>query len=78
MSFIYLIFHYVQQKYDTVILYLENEGFIDKSALYTAISRAVKRLIIVSKPVILTRIQQKDPGARLSLFMERFNDFEIE
>jgi len=65
-------------QYDTVILYLENEGFIDKSALYTAISRAVKILIIVSKPLILTRIQQKNPDARLSLFMESFNDFEIE
>jgi ATP-dependent exoDNAse (exonuclease V) alpha subunit len=65
-------------QYETVVLYLEDDGIIDRSALYTAISRAVKRLIIVSTPRILTNIQRNKPVERLSLFMERFNDCKIE
>ena len=66
-------------QYDIVVLFLPTDWkIINTKIIYTGISRAVKKCIIVSTPEIFEQIQKNPPEKRISFFMEDFNEYVIE
>lgn len=62
-------------QYPCVIVFIDNSYFCDKKALYTAISRAQKKCIIVTDYADFDKIQRK-LTIKPSLFMRHFNEYE--
>lgn len=68
-------------QYDNIIIFIDkNQTIWDKAALYTAISRAKKRCIIISKYMDFKNIQvnNKSIDSKVSLFMKESNIYEFE
>ena len=68
-------------QFDNIVIFIDiNQNSWDKTALYTAISRAKKNCIIVSKYEDFLKIQNNRRAIddKISLFLKEFNEYEIE
>jgi hypothetical protein len=66
-------------QHDTILFFIQNDmPVLNTRVVYTGISRAIKKCIIVSTPKIFKQVQLNPPEVRMSLFMEEFNDFVLE
>ena len=64
-------------QYDTIVIFIDNaQSCWDKRTLYTAISRAVNRCIIVSSYDSYLAAQRRNNNSKISLFLEMFNKYE--
>jgi len=57
---------------ENVVFFLQS-NWLDIKIPFTAISRAVKKCIVVTTPEIFRDVQRKEPKQIISFFMERFN-----
>jgi exodeoxyribonuclease V alpha subunit len=67
-------------QYDNVVLFIEpNQNIIDKTSLYTAISRARNKCIVVSKKedFVKCQINNNSFDNKVSLFMRRSKKYEL-
>jgi len=67
-------------QYDNVIFFIEpDQTIIDKKSMYTAISRAKERCIIISKEIDFINLQKKGKKLNMknSLFMEESNNYNF-
>jgi len=67
-------------QYDNVVLFIEpNQTIIDKTSLYTAISRARNKCIVVSSKTDFIRCQNNNNSFdnKVSLFMRKSNKYEL-
>jgi exodeoxyribonuclease V alpha subunit len=67
-------------QFDTVLLFIEpNQNIIDKTAIYTAISRSNKRCIIISNENDFIKSQKNNTNVdnKKSLFMVESDEFEL-
>ena len=68
-------------QFDNVVIFIDvNQNSWDKTALYTAISRAKQKCIIVAKYDDFMKIQRnmRNIDDKISLFLKEFNEYEIE
>ena len=67
-------------QYDNVIIFIDpNQRIWNKKALYTAISRCKQRCIIISTyNDFISAQKNNNEDAKLSLFMEQFNEYNIQ
>jgi hypothetical protein len=66
-------------QYDTIVIFIDNaQSCWDKRTLYTAISRAVNRCIIVSSYDSYLAAQRRNNNSKISLFLEMFNKYEFD
>jgi len=66
-------------QFENIVIFIDNaQSCWDKQTLYTAISRASKRCIIVSSYDNYLAAQRRNNNNKLSLFLELFKDFEFE
>ena len=67
-------------QYDNVIIFIDpNQRIWNKKALYTAISRCKQRCIIISTyNDFISAQKNNNEDAKLSLFMEQFNEYDIQ
>lgn len=66
-------------QFDNIVIFIDNaQSLWDKQTLYTAISRASKRCIIVSSYDNYLAAQRRNNNNKLSLFLELFENFEFE
>ena len=66
------------QEYDNVLVILENDYMVNKNLLYTALSRAKKKIILISKKQTLQNALLKNCPKRNSLLNLMFNIFNNE
>jgi hypothetical protein len=67
-------------QYDNVVLFIEpNQSIIDKTSLYTAISRARNKCIVVSTKTDFIKCQNNNNSFdnKVSLFMRKSNKYEL-
>ena len=67
-------------QYDNVIFFIEpDQTIIDKKSMYTAISRAKQRCIIISKEFDFINLQKKGKKLNMknSLFMEESDNYDF-
>ena len=67
-------------QYDNVVLFIEpNQSIIDKTSLYTAISRARNKCIVVSTKTDFIKCQSNNNSFdnKVSLFMRKSNKYEL-
>jgi energy-coupling factor transporter ATP-binding protein EcfA2 len=67
-------------QYDNVIFFIEpDQTIIDKKSMYTAISRARQRCIIISKEIDFINLQKKSKKLNMknSLFMEESDNYNL-
>jgi len=67
-------------QYDNVVLFIEpNQSIIDKTSLYTAISRARNKCIVVSSKTEFIKCQNNNNSFdnKVSLFMRKSNKYEL-
>jgi exodeoxyribonuclease V alpha subunit len=67
-------------QYDNVVLFIEpNQNIIDKTSLYTAISRARNKCFIVSSKEDFIKCQKNNNtfDNKVSLFMRRSNHYDL-
>jgi exodeoxyribonuclease V alpha subunit len=67
-------------QYDNVVFLIEpNISFIEKKAIYTAVSRAKKRCIVVSTEFDFIKLQNENKKIdyKVSLFMEKSDKYEF-
>ena len=66
-------------QYDTIVIFIDNaQSCWDKRTLYTAISRAVKRCIVVSSYDSYLAAQRRNNNSKISLFLKMFNEYEFD
>ena len=65
-------------QYPTVVLFIQPGSALNKSALYTAISRASKKCIVITTMEDFINIQKNDTSDKVSLFMRSSLEFESE
>lgn len=65
-------------QYEIVVIIIDNPYFWDKNTLYTAVSRAQKKCIIISNMADFKTIQKKQKDEKTSIFLDEFNDYEFE
>ena len=65
-------------QYPTVVLFIQPGSTLNKSALYTAISRASKKCIVITPMEDFINIQKNDTSDKVSLFMRSSIEFESE
>ena len=66
-------------QYDTIVIFIDNaQSCWDKRTLYTAISRAIKRCIVVSSYDSYLAAQRRNNNSKISLFLEMFNKYEFD
>ena len=68
-------------QFDNVVIFIDvNQNSWDKTALYTAISRAKKRCIVVAKYENFLKVQNNRRAIddKVSLFLKEFNEYEVE
>jgi hypothetical protein len=64
-------------QYDIVVLFLECPSeYIDTKIIYTGISRAIKKCIVVTTPRVLTQIQDNKTEKPMSVFMKEFDEWK--
>lgn len=64
---------------DTIVIFIDNaQSCWDKRTLYTAISRAVNRCIIVSNYDSYLAAQRRNNNSKISLFLEMFSKYEFD
>jgi exodeoxyribonuclease V alpha subunit len=65
-------------QYENVVIFIdENQHAWSKTALYTAISRAKKRCIIITNEKDFLSIQRKNHENKVSLFMRESSEYDI-
>ena len=66
-------------QHDTIVIFIDNaQSCWDKRTLYTAISRAVNRCIIVSSYDSYLAAQRRNNNSKISLFLEMFSKYEFD
>jgi hypothetical protein len=66
-------------QYDNVVIFIDNaQSCWDKQTLYTAISRAVNRCIIVTSYDNYLAAQRRNNNSKISLFLEMFSKYEFD
>jgi broad-specificity NMP kinase len=66
-------------QYENIVLILDNSYNMTKNALFTAISRAEKKCFIFAKDKNdIISIQYKEDFNKISLFLEEFNEYELQ
>ena len=66
-------------QYENIVLILDNSYNMTKNALFTAISRAEKKCFIFARDKNdIISIQYKEESNKISLFLEEFNDYELQ
>jgi ATP-dependent exoDNAse (exonuclease V) alpha subunit len=65
-------------QYSTVIIFIEPGSNLNKSGLYTAISRAKYKCIVIATMKDFINIQNNDTSDKVSLFMRTSIEFESE
>jgi len=68
-------------QFDNIVIFIDvNQNSWDKTALYTAISRAKQKCIIVGKYEDFLKIQsnRRNLDDKISLFLREFNEYEIQ
>jgi hypothetical protein len=65
-------------QYDIVVFFLQTKWEkMNTRIVYTGVSRAIKKCIIVTTPEIFKQIQLNPPEKRISYFMEKFNEYDV-
>ena len=65
-------------QYDIVVFFLQTKWIkMNTKIIYTGVSRAIKKCIIVSTPEIFKQIQLNPSEKRMSYFMEKFNEYDV-
>lgn len=67
-------------QYDNVVLFIEpNQSIIDKTSLYTAVSRARNKCIVISSKTDFIKCQNNNNSFdnKVSLFMRKSNKYEL-
>jgi ATP-dependent exoDNAse (exonuclease V) alpha subunit len=66
-------------QYDNVVFIIQpGQNIIDKKSIYTAISRAREKCIIISNPLDFVKLQTNNHNDKVSIFLEESNEFTIE
>ena len=66
-------------QYDNVVFIIQpGQNMIDKKSIYTAISRAREKCIIISNPIDFVKLQTNNHNDKVSIFLEESNEFTIE
>ena len=68
-------------QFDNIVIFIDvNQNSWDKTALYTAISRAKNKCIIIAKydDFLKTQSNKRNIDDKISLFLKEFNEYEIE
>jgi exodeoxyribonuclease V alpha subunit len=66
-------------QYDNIVIFIDNaQSCWDKQTLYTAISRAVNRCIIVTSYDNYLAAQRRNNNSKISLFLEMFSKYEFD
>ena len=64
---------------DTIVIFIDNaQSCWDKRTLYTAISRAVNRCILVTSYDSYLAAQRRNNNSKISLFLEMFSKYEFD
>lgn len=65
-------------QYDNIVFIIQpGKNNIDKKSIYTAISRAREKCIIISNPYDFIKLQTNESNNKISLFLEESNDYDI-
>ncbi len=65
-------------QYDNIVFIIQpGKNNIDKKSIYTAISRAREKCIIISNPDEFVKLQTNDSNNKISLFLEESNKYDI-
>jgi exodeoxyribonuclease V alpha subunit len=65
-------------QYDNIVFIIQpGQNNIDKKSIYTAISRAKEKCIIISNPKDFIKLQTNESNNKISLFLEESNDYDI-
>jgi exodeoxyribonuclease V alpha subunit len=66
-------------QYDNVVFIIQpGQNIIDKKSIYTAISRAREKCIIISNPLDFVKLQTNNHNDKVSIFLEESNEYTIE
>jgi hypothetical protein len=65
-------------QYENVVIFIQPGSNLNKSGLYTAISRAKQKCIVITTMEDFINIQKNDTSNKVSLFMRNSDEFELE